>query len=473
MAINSWTSPKVTDKISECIPFLQKALTAVLKMEPASISDIPTGAKRMVLPNSSQWKIEKYDGTNWVAAGKLMHDVDKVDGYHAAITPAKNTIAVRNADGVLQDSITGNAATATKAVALSEINPVSMGGTGSNTAAGARTNLGVPPIAHASTANTYGLGSDTNYGHVKLSDAVDGTEAVANGTAATPNAVKAVNDAAVHKTGNETIAGAKTFTASPTVHRNTPAIRLKEDNFVVGELPSANQYWNVGFYDKNDVLSGRVLHYVNATGDSAVCLENVGADGTTRSIVSATVSKDNIPYATAPTPKDSSGNVNTSDNSTKIATTQWVTTKINNDVPPPFPSGTKMLFAQAAAPTGWTKLTTVNDAAIRVVSGTTGGGTGGSVAFSTLFATGKAVSLSGSVGATTLTVDTMPSHTHSRRHSYGEGNSAATWYTYHTDGGEHNGVYVGGSGSHTHSLSGTATISLNVRYVDVILCQKD
>ena len=39
-------------------------------------------------------------------------------------------------------------------------------------------------------------------------------------------------------------------------------------------------------------------------------------------------------------------------------------------------SGTKSVFVQAAAPTGWTKDTGNNDAALRVVSGT-GGGTGG------------------------------------------------------------------------------------------------
>ena len=62
----------------------------------------------------------------------------------------------------------------------------------------------------------------------------------------------------------------------------------------------------------------------------------------------------------------------------------------------PFPSGTKMLFHQSAAPTGWTKQTTINDSALRVVSGTSGGGTGGSVAFSTLFATGKTYSFTSS-----------------------------------------------------------------------------
>ena len=41
-----------------------------------------------------------------------------------------------------------------------------------------------------------------------------------------------------------------------------------------------------------------------------------------------------------------------------------------------FPSGTVMLFYQAAAPLGWTKQTTQNDKALRVVSGSTGGSAG-------------------------------------------------------------------------------------------------
>ncbi len=49
------------------------------------------------------------------------------------------------------------------------------------------------------------------------------------------------------------------------------------------------------------------------------------------------------------------------------------------DVGTNFVAGTVMLFAQASAPTGWVKLTTVNDKALRIVSGSTGGTTGGSL----------------------------------------------------------------------------------------------
>ena len=136
-----------------------------------------------------------------------------------------------------------------------------------------------------------------------------------------------------------------------------------------------------------------------------------------------------------------------------------------------FPAGTQMLFVQAAAPTGWTKQTTVDDATIRIVSGTTGGQTGGSVAFSTAFVSGKAITLSGNVGATTLSTTQMPSHTH----PFSAFMSARTYYTesgYLFGSGSSNTSATGGNGSHTHTLSGSATVDLSVKYVDAILCKK-
>lgn len=61
---------------------------------------------------------------------------------------------------------------------------------------------------------------------------------------------------------------------------------------------------------------------------------------------------------------------------------KWTTQGAALDV---IPSGTKMLFCQAAAPAGWVQDTTHNDKALRVVSGV-GGGSGGSNSFSTVMA---------------------------------------------------------------------------------------
>jgi hypothetical protein len=173
--------------------------------------------------------------------------------------------------------------------------------------------------------------------------------------------------------------------------------------------------------------------------------------------------------------------------------------------PPPFPTGTKMLFQQTAAPTGWTKDTTHDNKALRVVSGTAS--TGGSVAFTTAFAskavtgtianqtaTNQAATQGGTVANHTLTTARIPSHTHSRTvEARSDGNSVVgppylsaaggflannTITTGSTGGGgAHNHSFSGSSHNHTqnahnHSFTGTA-INLAVQYVDLIIATKD
>jgi hypothetical protein len=149
-----------------------------------------------------------------------------------------------------------------------------------------------------------------------------------------------------------------------------------------------------------------------------------------------------------------------------------------------FTSGTVMLFAQTAAPTGWTKNTSTGDnTALRLVTGTAS--TGGSVAFTTAFAsqtpTGT-VSVSGSAGNTTLTTPQIPSHTHALElhnnpfnapHVQARGGSGGSVQA------SQNTVATGGGGSHSHPLtissatfSGSA-INLAVQYVDVIRATKN
>lgn len=149
--------------------------------------------------------------------------------------------------------------------------------------------------------------------------------------------------------------------------------------------------------------------------------------------------------------------------STQVASTEFVGVAVSNAIP----SGTKMLFAQTAAPTGWTKDTTNDNAALRVVSGAVG--SGGTVDFTTAF---TSRSITGTVGATTLSVSQIPSHTHSTVLRSSGGTIAAssakgqTASFGATDGG------TGGNGSHNHTFTGTA-IDLSVKYVDVIIATKD
>ena len=126
-----------------------------------------------------------------------------------------------------------------------------------------------------------------------------------------------------------------------------------------------------------------------------------------------------------------------------------------------FPSGTKMLFQQTAAPTGWTKITTTDNAALRLVSGTVS--SGGTVNFTTAFA-------ANTVGSTTLTTSTMPSHTHTVSGSWLNSSGGSISTAFEGAGGFQSisPGSTGSDGSHTHSYQ-----SLAVKYVDVIVASKD
>lgn len=128
-------------------------------------------------------------------------------------------------------------------------------------------------------------------------------------------------------------------------------------------------------------------------------------------------------------------------------------TQANNS----FPSGTKMIFVQSSAPTGWTKDTTHNNKALRVVSGSAS--FGGTVAFTTAFS-------SQSVGATTLSVDQIPSHSHTYSGVVDGGTGRLA-----SEGDERvlstSTGTTGGGQSHTH------TLNVDVQYVDVIIATKD
>lgn len=181
-----------------------------------------------------------------------------------------------------------------------------------------------------------------------------------------------------------------------------------------------------------------------------------------------------------------------------------------------FPAGTALLFNQTSAPTGWTKVTTNDNAALRVVSGTVG--SGGSAAFTTAFASqtpsgsvgtsisavsgsvGVSLSGGGSVSSYTLATSDIPSHNHQTVPNGASG--SLQWGSGPTIAGLNASAYAsgtgayssstGGGGSHSHGFtnpsysgsftfsSGTASssftgtaINLAVKYVDVIIATKN
>jgi len=177
----------------------------------------------------------------------------------------------------------------------------------------------------------------------------------------------------------------------------------------------------------------------------------------------------------------------------------------------PLPSGTRLLFHNSSAPTGWTKDTSIDDSALRVVSGTPG--SGGSSGFSSALGSPSvsgSVSLSGdpgtgnlstsisgnvNIGSTTLSTSQIPSHGHDAPRG---GNAQAASDQLRSNdprgvGNRFNTGTTGGSGSHghnaAHNLSGSisgnpsrgdlsaslssASASINVKYQDFIIAQKD
>lgn len=131
-------------------------------------------------------------------------------------------------------------------------------------------------------------------------------------------------------------------------------------------------------------------------------------------------------------------------------------------------SGTVMLFMQTSAPTGWTKSTTHNNKAIRIVSGTAS--SGGSTAFTSVFASRTPA---GTVDSTTLAIGNIPSHSHTT--TFGGSDITSVTTSGHqtaadsTTGSTQN---AGGGTGHTHSFSGTS-MDFAVQYVDVIAAAKD
>lgn len=149
-----------------------------------------------------------------------------------------------------------------------------------------------------------------------------------------------------------------------------------------------------------------------------------------------------------------------------------------------FDAGTRSIFAQTAAPTGWTKDTTnYNNHALRVVTGSAS--TGGTVDFTSAFVSqavnGTINTSSLTAGATTLSTSQIPSHTHAYTDPrLGGGPNGAGGGSNKYDSPANTGTTgaTGGGGSHSHSVSGSATftgtaINLAVKYLDVITATKN
>lgn len=146
---------------------------------------------------TTNYNLDKYEGTDSPnLTDQYNSAMDKIDAQ--MMTNAQSAQTAQTAAGNAQT--TAQAAQAAAATAQSAATAASTAAGEAQTAAtnaqsaadnAASQAAAKAPISHASSALTYGGGTSTNYGHVKLVDTVAGGEGAANSVAATPAAVNA------------------------------------------------------------------------------------------------------------------------------------------------------------------------------------------------------------------------------------------------------------------------------------------
>ena len=424
-----------------------------------------------------------------------------------------STIVLRDADGsfganIVTATFSGNGAT------LSAINASNIS---SGTIANARTTAasanGASTIVQrdsggnfsANTVTAAVIGDLSGGSNINASNIASGTIANARTTAATANGASTI---VLRDAGGAFAAGAITGTSfsgngSAITAINASAITTGTIDNARTSATSANGASTIVVRDANGSFAGNVITGTTFSGDgasiSAINASNVssgtlvvGRGGTGQTTLTAeNVILGNGANAVKVVAPGTANNVLTSNGSTWISQAAAAGGTV-------IPSGTVMLFAQTAAPTGFTKNTSTGDnSALRVVTGTAS--TGGSVGFTTAFAsqtptgsvsttvnnatatnqaatatnqaatatnqaataTNQAITPSGSVsitavagsaGATTLTTPQIPSHTHSYTSPGGGSNSAGDSGGAGPGAGATTGA-TGGGASHTHPFS--------------------
>lgn len=196
--------------------------------------------------------------------------------------------------------------------------------------------------------------------------------------------------------------------------------------------------------------------------------------------------------------RNAAGSEDTIFDSSLKANSSDVTTQINLAVATLIPSGTRMPFAQASAPSGWTQDTSDNasNRMLRVVN-TAGNGIGGSAspilnnvvpAHTHGFTTG-AVSADHAHYVSGYTSGSgnhqhginRYTNTGSNQNGFGGGDNGSFSATNYTAaGGDHNHSFAAWTGginvNHTHSGStdnGSSQTNWSPRYIDMIICSKN
>ena len=259
-------------------------------------------------------------------------------------------------------------------------------------------------------------------------------------------------------TGNQTVGGIKTFSSNSSILKSSPIFSLKNLAVIKGTTPETIQSASLVFTDSLGANLSRLISSYDSNGaiNTTIYAHNPSGEGNVQIKLSYPASgSPSVALNYAPAADD---------NSLNIPTTSWVNNKLSAFSA--IPSGLISMWSGSAStiPTGWLLCDGTNgtpDLRDRFILGAGStynvGDTGGSTD----------VTVSGTVGATTLSTNQMPSHTHgaSLGGLYISSDESPSSASIAGAGSNRSipadpTVYsVGGSSSHTHtaSLSGTGS----------------
>lgn len=142
--------------------------------------------------------------------------------------------------------------------------------------------------------------------------------------AASSEEVTALDAAVVHKTGNETIAGRKSFSGDLQLKNATPNFAVIHSDVTKGQLPASTQFATVSILADAEAFASAqrllsVTSQIDSDGTSHAKLITFQfvKSSTANAFLDVAYPLEGDPYATAPTPAINS-------NTNHIATTEWV-----------------------------------------------------------------------------------------------------------------------------------------------------
>ena len=190
---------------------------------------------------------------------------------------------------------------------------------------------------NTTTYNTIAIGYDSNGNGYTFVMTPDASNSTSNDNIASCGWVndpsKSTN--VVHRSGDETIAGTKTFNKTA----GSSNIVIKSSLAEKTTVPSSNDFSLVQYTDKNNLEIG-VVYLRNTPTAREMCLKVHAFDGTSQEMIKIGYDTNNNVYTSAPTPTSAT------DNTTKLATTAHLI----NVLKAIYPVGSLYMGTQASCP---------------------------------------------------------------------------------------------------------------------------